>query len=258
MLLVAALIGSAVVVASMPAEAASTSGIVYHANGRVAGEVWFNSGYSAIHDGKPQFGENTFTVKDRFCGDGWGIGVEWVLNGKSYSRRVTGDCRHDDITFQANPNQPIATRFSWRPFKWDTNHISATTHEPWRSDWMGSDKDCRHSLWMGRAATYGYVASGVGYTFEVSIWPTATARSVGRLDSDRAASSMWTDLKQCTPLPRKLTRDQRESMYNQLLCHIFYAISPSKYNGGNTWDLEAERPNISRLKALNPAKTCNW
>jgi len=104
----------------MPAEAASTNEIIYHADQNVAGEVWFNSGYSAIHDGNPQFGENTFTVKDRFCGDGWGVGVEWLWNGETYSWKSKGDCDPVEVTFQAANawEQPIATEFNWRAFKW--------------------------------------------------------------------------------------------------------------------------------------------
>ena len=119
-LLVTALVGSAVVIVSMPAEAASTNEIIYHADQNVAGEVWFNSGYSAIHDGNPQFGENTFTVKDRFCGDGWGVGVEWLWNGETYSWKSKGDCDPVEVTFQAANawEQPIATEFNWRAFKW--------------------------------------------------------------------------------------------------------------------------------------------
>jgi hypothetical protein len=245
------LIGSAIVVVSIPASASSTSGIVYHANGNIAGEVWFNSGYSAIHDGRPQFGENTFTVKDRFCGDGWGIGVEWILSDQTFSRRVTGDCRPVEVTFQANPNQPLVIEFNWRPFKWDTNGISATTYEPWRKDWMGSDKYC-DSIWMGRAATYGLDFPGLGHTFEASMWPTVTARTAGR----NAVPRIWDALQRCTPLAAGLAQWQRDSMYKQLYCHAVFGVT--KQLGGPTWDFEANRPNISWAKVLVGWKRCNW
>jgi hypothetical protein len=233
------------------ARASSTHEFVYHASGKVAGEVWFNSGYSAAHDGRPQFGENTFTVRDQFCGDGWGIGASWILNGKEYSKQATGDCSPVEVTFQANPNQPQAVEFRWRAFKWDTNHRSATTFEPWRSDWMGSDKRC-DSIWMGRAATYGLEMTGVGHTFEVSMWPTKTARAVGREDIGR----IWSALQRCVALPASLTQSQRDSLYKQLWCHAVFGVTASL--GGPTWDFEANRTNISWVKVFIGYKRCNW
>lgn len=241
----------AVTITSTEADAASTSEVVYHADGKVAGEVWFNSGYSAIHDGHPQYGENSFTVKDRFCGDGWGIGVEWELNGKYNVTYATKDCDPVEKTFVAALSQPRATRFQWRPFKWAIDGKNATTYEPWKSDWMGSDKSCR-SPWMGRAATYGLIMNG--YTFEVSMWPTRTARYYGKYK----VSSLWSDLNRCVPLPTSLTDTQASSIYKQLYCHALFGVSSQL--GGPTWDFEANRPDIPWSQVKNPLrnKKCNW
>lgn len=234
------------------ASASSTNSVVHHADGKVAGEVWFNSGFSAGHDGNPKFGENTFTLRDKFCGDGWGIGVWWSYKGEQHIHKLARDCRPGETyeeTFQIAPTDQPSVRFEWKAFKWDTNNRSATTYEVPQQDWMGSDKKC-NSTWMGRAATYGYVEKGLGYTFEVSMWPTFTARVVGNFDT------IWNDLQHCVTLP-PLSHKELESIKVQLLCHIVYGIPP--HVGGTTFDFEARRRPISRAEALlRVDKKCNW
>ncbi|MEX5636601.1 DUF2599 domain-containing protein [Parafrankia sp. FMc2] len=248
---VAGAVASAVVIVSAPAHAASTNSIVYHADGAVAGEVWFNSGFSSEHVGAPQFGPNTFTVRDRFCGDGWGVGVEWTVGGHTDTWRSAGDCGPEEVTFEAGPNQATAAELSWRSFRWDVNGISDTTYELARDDWMGSDNGC-DSVWMGRVATYGFDVEAVGHTFEVSMWPTLTARAAGR----NLVPELWEAVQACSPLPKALTETQRSSLYKQLYCHAVFGVD--KRLGGETWDLEADREDISWAKVMLGWKRCNW
>jgi hypothetical protein len=238
------------------ASAASTNSVVHHAGGKVAGEVWFNSGFSADHDNnnKPsKFGENSFTIRDKFCGDGWGIGVWWSYKGKQSIHKLTRDCRPGETyeeTFQIAPTDQPSVRFEWKAFKWDTNNRSATTYEPLQQDWMGSDKKC-NSTWMGRAATYGYEEKGLGYTFEVSMWPTLTARTVG------ITAKIWDDLQHCVTLP-PLSQKELQSVQAQLACHVAYGKPPLN-KGGPTWDFEVRRKAISTVEAvLRVDKKCNW
>jgi hypothetical protein len=236
------------------ASASSTNSVVHHAGGNVAGEVWFNSGFSAGHDGKPsKFGENTFTIRDKLCSDGWGIGVWWSYKGKEYTHKLGRDCRPGETyeeTFQIAPTDQPSVRFEWKAFKWDTNNRSATTYEVPQHDWMGSDKKCS-STWMGRAATYGYVEAGLGYTLEVSMWPTVTARTVGIFDK------VWDDLQHCVTLP-PLSQHELQSIKAQLACHIAYGKPPLNL-GGPTWDFEVRRKPISKVEAvLRVNKKCNW
>jgi hypothetical protein len=236
------------------ASASSTNSVVHHAAGNVAGEVWFNSGFSAGHDGKPRFGENSFTIRDKLCADGWGIGVWWKYNGQEHVHKLQRDCRPgEDLeeTFQIAPTDQPSVRFEWKAFKWDTNNKSATTYEVPQQDWMGADKKC-NSKWIGRAATYGYVAAKLGYTFEVSMWPTIPARAAGIFDS------IWSDLQHCVTLP-PLSQNELNSIKAQLACHIAYAKLPIAKDGGPTWDFEARRKAISTFEALRRInKACNW
>jgi len=237
------------------ASASSTNSVVHHAGGKVAGEVWFNSGFSAGHDGKPaKFGENTFTIRDKFCGDSWAIGVWWKYKGQEHLHKLGRDCRPGETyeeTFQVAPTDQPSERFEWKAFKYDTNNRSASTYEIVQQDWMGADKKCS-STWMGRVATYGYLEAGLGYTFEVSMWPTLTARAAGRLALDK----VWNDLHHCVTLP-PLSKHELDSMKAQLLCHLVYAVN--SHVGGPTWDFEARRKSIGMVRAvLEVNKKCNW
>ncbi|MBV9450408.1 MAG: hypothetical protein JO345_31415 [Streptosporangiaceae bacterium] len=94
----------AVVMAGSGTAYASTSHEwVFHANGRVAGEVWYNAANSNLSKGW-----NSFTVKDEFCGDGWSVGVQWATqsgNWEGAPHYVHGDC-------QGGGSHPDETSFS--------------------------------------------------------------------------------------------------------------------------------------------------
>lgn len=260
-LLAMALMGSVVMMAAVPAGAASSHLIVHRGDRGIAGEVWFNSGYSAGHEGHPGYGENSFTIKDRSCGDGWGVGVRWELNGRTGNKSI-GDCKpSQEITFPSNLRVDVATEFRWQAFAWDTSGVSASTHEPWPfdwiKDWIGVHKSC-DGPYVEEAATYGSIADGVGHTFEVTMWPTPLARGAG----DLSVPSMWKSLRECITFPSTVTEEQIESMRQQLVCHVRFAKLPIRGFGGKTWDLEAGRGTISQWDMLDPrairSHKCNW
>jgi hypothetical protein len=115
-------------------------------------------------------------------------------------------------------------------------------------------KRCRDSDWMTRTG-----GLGTGASFVASLQPTFRARVFGRSRNFRGKKYLdyiWRDLKRCVHFPRDLTAAQTESLYKQLACHAQFAVA--RPLGGNTWDLEAKRPNVSWIRALNPASTCNW
>ncbi|MCL9760885.1 DUF2599 domain-containing protein [Frankia sp. AiPa1] len=239
------------------ARADSTHSLVYHADTRfVAGEVWYNSGYSAIHDhGNTSVPQNSFTIKDRSCGDGWSTGVEWELDGVTHTEKLAGDCGPVERTFQAEPLRSIATQFRWRGFKWDTNGISATTFEPWKDDWIGASHVCGGSPdYIDWVATYGDEAGKLGLTFTITAKPTRAGLAKAGLRAP--VDDMWAQVLTCTPLPTSLTAGQLTSLKQQLWCHARFA---NVKDAGPTWDLEAKR---GPLKSLSVSKAilkgCNW
>ncbi len=109
----------------------TTNEVVYHAAGNAAGTAWFNSGTANMRKGR-----NSFTVKDLFCGDGWSIYVQYSYTdaqgtSRSGSKYLSGDCSPVEWSGSIVGAQPKALAFRWRGCKWDTNHRSADTCEPW-------------------------------------------------------------------------------------------------------------------------------
>lgn len=112
----------------------TTHEYVYHAAGNLAGEAWFNSGTANMSKGR-----NSFTIKDLFCGDGWGIQVEYWFDDANKSRvqgnlRLPGDCGpvEESRSISGGSNAlPTTLAFHWRAGKYDNNGQSADTWEPW-------------------------------------------------------------------------------------------------------------------------------
>ncbi len=100
-----------------------------------------------------------------------------------------------------------------------------------------------HSPWMTSAGTLG---AGVGA--DVSFAPTDRARYLGRFSPD----SVWVNLQGCAPFPY-LTKDEQDSMYEQMLCHLEGGVA---HLGGSTFDFEAWRPVVPALSSLVTAH-CN-
>lgn len=246
------------VAAIAPATASTSNQVVHHADGNIAGEVWFNSGNHAQHsveDGA-KYGFNSFTIKDTFCGDGWGIGVEWQLSDGVFTHRGTADdCNPPEITYETGQATTVVIEFNWRPFMWNVAGQYDTVYGAWQSDWMGSnstegdtDLFTRTSVHNDRVIDY----EGDPLTFTATMWPTVHARLIG----GGGTPAMWRDLRERTPLPPVLTADQRESMYKQLFCHALFAKHP--WLGGDRWEIESARPNISWWRVLRGEGRCNW
>jgi hypothetical protein len=251
----AAMVGM-VVTAAANAGASTSHGFVNHADGAVAGEVWFNSGLHAQHHGHPEHGFNSFTIKDLFCGDGWGIGVEWQLADGTFSHQGTADCEPVEVNYETGQATTIVVGFNWRPFMWAVDGLHDTEYGEWQSDWMGSNSTEGDTDLFTRTTVYNdrLGDDDSAHTFTASMWPTVQARIVG----SAATPSMWRDLQERTPFPPDVTQDQRESMYKQLWCHAQYGRVPAA--GGPTWDIESARPNISWWDVVFKIGQhgCNW
>jgi hypothetical protein len=254
---VAGAICGLVAAAVLPAAASTSHEVVHHAAGEIAGEVWFNSGNHATHStSQPENGFNSFTFKDTFCGDGWGIGVEWQLADGVFTHQGTADCEPVEVTYETGQATSIVVEFNWRPFMWAVDGLHDTVYGAWQSDFMGSNSTEGDTDLFTRTSVYhdrlGFDDEGSALTFTASMWPTVQARLIGPW----ATPSMWRDLQERTPLPPSLTADQRESMYKQLYCHAAFARAVV---GGPSWDIESARPNISWWRVLQVADhECNW
>lgn len=128
-----ALVGVCDIGAAQAANGGTTQEVVYHASGKTAGQVWFNSGTA-----NPAKGRNSFTVKDDFCGDGWAIEVEYYWydtagNLHSGGALEPADCSAGswESSFSIVGAQSTSLTFYWHAGKWDVNGISAATWEPW-------------------------------------------------------------------------------------------------------------------------------
>lgn len=106
------------------------------------------------------------------------------------------------------------------------------------------------SRWMTRAST-----SGIGPSFAAKIRPTNRARFFANGRGEWNA--IFSDLKRCVPFPA-LPAAQTDSMYKQLACHAMWG--KHEEFGGDTWDLEANRRNVSMRYAIDGVlrHKCNW
>jgi hypothetical protein len=251
----ASAVGMAVVTA-LPAGASTSHEFVNHADGAAAGEVWFNSGLHATHHGHPEHGFNSFTIKDLFCGDGWGVGVEWQLSDETFTHQGTADCEPVEVTYETGQASTIVIQFNWRPFVWAVDGLHDPEYGEWQSDWMGSNSTEGDVDLFSRTTVYNDRLAGDDspHTFTASMFPTVLARAIGAI----ATPSMWRDLQERTPLPASLTADERESMYKQLWCHAEFGRVPAA--GGPSWDIESARPNISWWQVVTRIRQhgCNW
>lgn len=258
--LVAAMTFGLAAATALPAAAATSHEVVNHAAGNLAGEVWFNSGNHAAHvieDGA-KYGFNSFTLTDSFCGDGWGIGVEWIFGDQTFTHHGPADCdpAPEETSYPTGQAMSIMVEFNWRPYMWAVDGLNDTVYGSWQRDWMGSDSTDGDTDLFSRTSVHNdLLIPGNGQpTFTATMWPTVAARAGGPL----LTPSMWRDLQERTPLPSFLTTDQRESMYKQLFCHALFARHPEA--GGDTWEIESERPNIMwwRVFQVFPGHKCNW
>lgn len=244
--------GGALIGASPPVEASTTHQIMYHADGNVAGEAWWNPGNHMGHShGDHGDAINAFTIADKFCGDGWSIGVEWTIDGQRHERRLDGDCEPEEITFETGHGTDIMREFVWRIFMWDTNGMSPTEYAPeFRTDYMGSYQSC--AGWHVNYSSVYPDHDGDTGLFTASIWPSPLLRA----SPPSVADEVWDQVQDCTPLPDWLSDDERESLYKQFYCHVLYARIPEL--GGTTWDVESHRDNIPWWRVVLADHKCGW
>jgi hypothetical protein len=245
---------SLVMISTQYAGASTSHEFVYHADRAVAGEVWFNSGNHAAHAGHAKHGFNSFTIKDRFCGDGWGMGVQWRIGGNEFNYQTDGDCEPVEIpAYQTGQASSVVIEFDWRPYMWSVNWPHDTEYGDWNTDWMGSYSEDRTSRFFEKTSVHNDVL-GEGRTFTATMWPTAEARWAG----GDATEEMWRELQERTPLPSTLTGAQRESLRMQLWCHAAFGKHPMF--GGETWEIESNRRplTIEQVWIVGLAMKCNW
>ncbi|WP_208903074.1 DUF2599 domain-containing protein [Streptomyces incarnatus] len=94
-------------------------------------------------------------------------------------------------------------------------------------------------------------------TFVVRTWPTLKGRAGGRA----LIPVEWEQAWQRVPQPWAMTDTKNSSLYKQFACHVMFSVpKPGGWTGGESWDLESWRPDISWLKAMDPLTNskCNW
>jgi hypothetical protein len=242
-------------VVAVPAAASTSHSKVYHADGNVAGEAWFNSGLHAKHQGHPEHGFNSFTIKDLFCGDRWGIGVQWILGDQTFTHQLNFDCAPVEANHETGQAATILAGMNWRPFMHNIDGIHDNVYGEWRSDWMGS-LSTESTVLIQQSTVYNdrLTDDSSPHTFTASMKYTRRAFLGGEI----ITGPMWRDLQELTPLPSSLTPGQLDSMYKQLYCHAMFARLTG--DGGDTWDIESARPNIPWRDVILKARThrCNW
>lgn len=113
--------------------------------------------------------------------------------------------------------------------------------------------------WVSSTRTTG---DGVGTL--IQFVPTTRARveiqsnlSAGPLGRHIAAySETWEELNRCANFTPTLNDAQRHSMYVQMACHARWAVAPIPLFGGNTWDLEGWRRDVSWSDGTATASRC--
>ena len=92
---------------------------------------------------------------------------------------------------------------------------------------------------------------------EISFTPTEAGLD---MPEDQEMPTWQRAFDDCAPYPQDLSADQGESMYKQYVCHVRY--NQGGRRGGDTWDFESWRPNISWDDVLGPIDAlrheCNW
>lgn len=245
---------AAVMILPGTANASTTHQFMHHADGNVAGEAWWNSGPHAEHThGLPGYGFNAFTITDQFCGDGWGLGVVWVLDGVRREVRSEGDCAPREIRYATGQATREMRAFRWQIFMWNTNNPLEVVYAPdGREDWMASYARCT-SPWLTESTFYNDHIQNRP-TFTVSMTPTTLARlgGWGRVEE------IQRNIEGCTPFLAHLTPTERVSMRQQLACHVYFGWHEEL--GGPTWEFESARRIVSEEELFGQilVHKCNW
>lgn len=102
--------------------------------------------------------------------------------------------------------------------------------------------------------------TGEGLGTYIQFEPTAAARRIWR--DTRAVrgqdvpayGQMWEELNRCANFTPDLNDTQRHSLYVQMACHGRYGAT--FFGGGNTWDLEAWRQDVSWETGMSRSGSC--
>ncbi|NBE52819.1 PKD domain-containing protein [Streptomyces boluensis] len=247
--------------AGHPAQAATRAGVgeVEDAKGDFLASGEFHSGLSYYHaNGEPGPGVNAFEVTDR-CDDGFSPTVVWIVEGTRYSKTLSDKC----TLFPHFRNHDVQTGFARKsmvPMHWYVRAENAqgrTYGSTVEADTMGTYSYKPKSELFVHSSVYRDQVDQLGRTVVVSLVPTS--KLTDRPGSDLTTFVVWHELQQRTPVPSDLNKDQRQSLYKQLACHVLYA---KLGRGGPTWDLEVGRKNIAWDMATQPHYVlhhgCNW
>lgn len=251
---------------------AATSFSTFSDGDGMIGKAAFNPGLHYFHStGKPGPGPNFFQIYDR-CDDGLTPGVEWLITegteaGTSYRKELDGDCKTSVLLPIPFRISALETHFVGKEMPSMTWHFylkaqdgSYAHRSNSISDRMGSYADVWDREFYTESSVYREPYGRVGSTITVTVVPTDEGYSGGPVAADDDMNEMWDEIQEETPVPSDLSSDQVESLKKQLWCHLAFAVEG--WTGGPTWDLEAERPNISweEVKGLGDLKDhrCNW
>ncbi|NLT07369.1 MAG: hypothetical protein GXY03_13820 [Solirubrobacterales bacterium] len=121
---------------------------------------------------------------------------------------------------------------------------------------------CSFSPWIASTRTTGeFVGTKIQFV------PTAAARAHaartytgykgfrdGGDSRNPVYSWMWADLNRCAHLSANMTPEHRHTIYVQMACHARWGATSRI--GGNTWDLEAWRKDVSWARGLSFGGGC--
>jgi hypothetical protein len=186
--------------------------------------------------------------------DGYGFGEKWIAPSCG-THHFTGDLQpwSDRISFIQN-NGPGTIKM----YNWEERWVYLGAVYPHRQVNLAStyanDKidrieiTCDGSRLGDCPETWMTFAEGNGPAekFVLSMTPTPKARSFSNKIPFRdlyVTNEIWKDLRKCTPFPERLNKNQRSSLFLQLLCHVQFnapnPLSDGKWFGGPEWDLES-------------------
>lgn len=244
-----------------PAHAATSRYVVADEDGDMQAIVQFNSGMHYYHaEGKEGPGVNSFQIVD-VCSDGLRPGVVWRDGEGSHMFVVEEDCSfvpHGPLRYTAVPTgyapREMEEMSWWTVLKDEDGNVEGPLGDI-QYDWMGSYSHQADAEYFPSTSVYMDYGAKSEKDVVVSMIPSAKAVTG---TAGGATEEMWQELLDRTPLPEDITAGERSSLYKQLWCHAEYAFTP--INGGETWDLEVGRPDISweLVKKGVGLHECNW
>ncbi|MDF3148269.1 MULTISPECIES: DUF2599 domain-containing protein [unclassified Streptomyces] len=248
------------------AYAATSADTIRDEDANLLANARFNSGLHYFHkEWRPGPGVNSFQVIDR-CEDGLTPYVTYAVAGRVVVAKLSDECNAvfgslGYHTLNIRNDTSELKEMSWYVSLRDENGDIKYAGSAYLDDWLGTYSYDPDSALFPHSSVYVEDIEGTSQkTVTASLVWTKEAATDG---STEMADRIWDELLERTPLPADLTDDQRDSMYKQLWCHVRYAIGGEiRGEGGPTWDLEAERPNIpwDEITDISEAMEhkCNW